>query len=350
MNDIYKYILKYGEKSFQEVLLNEADLVIFSQLSYIDFSGIIHEDNKKSKMIDIGNQFFSNSHRGFNRRRVDLFKMIMSLPRYKDLYLSNYIYKVSKEEQFGALTIDIEDTRLVVYEGTDSYLSGWKEDFSFFYHFPTPAEGDAISYLNKVGKEKKELIILGHSKGGHLSLIASMYSNILIKRKIKSIYSFDGPGIRKEQYLSRKYKSIRGRYKKYIPKYSVIGRLLFDDRDEIVVDCKDRGFLSHNVLCWKLEDINFKRSKLSKSSMDTFFTMQKWLEKYSDQELEDFTNHLFKVLEDAGIKTTYELKRFDQNKFKSIVLGVKNIDPLVKKMLNEFIIVMKEYYITNNFT
>lgn len=347
MNDIYKYLLKYGEKTLQENELNEIDIAIFSQISYIDFKGMIDNGEKKRALMDVGHDFFSHFQQSIHKRSINLFKMMMNLPRYKDLYLSNYFYKISDDEQCGAFTIDTEGIRLVVYKGTDSYLSGWKEDFSFFYQFPTPAQSDAIEYLNKVAKRSENLIVLGHSKGGHLSLIASMYANLSVKRKIKAIYSFDGPGVRKEQYLSRKYKSIKDKYIKYIPKYSVIGRLLYDDLDEIIVDCKDKFFLSHHVLCWKIEDKKFIRSELSKISKDTFYAMNKWVEKYNDQELRDFTHCLFKIFDDAGIKKMDELKKLDVEKIKLMILGIKNVDPIITKMLGEFIMVMEQYYLCN---
>jgi len=39
------------------------------------------------------------------------------------------------------------------------------------------------------------MIIGGHSKGGNLALIAAMYCNFFIRRKIINVYSNDGPGI-----------------------------------------------------------------------------------------------------------------------------------------------------------
>ena len=44
MKDIFDYIEKYGDKSFEEKKFNEIDNVIFSQIVYNDFGSIVEED------------------------------------------------------------------------------------------------------------------------------------------------------------------------------------------------------------------------------------------------------------------------------------------------------------------
>ena len=53
--------------------------------------------------------------------------------------------------------------------------------------FPVEAQKYAIKYLNRYLFNRKKLIVGGHSKGGHLAIISSMYANYFIKRKILKI-------------------------------------------------------------------------------------------------------------------------------------------------------------------
>ena len=69
-----------------------------------------------------------------------------------------------------------------------------------------------IKYLNKVVSIfDKKVIVAGHSKGGHLAIVSSMYSNFIVRSKIKAIYNFDGPGLREEQIDTKKYRNIENK-------------------------------------------------------------------------------------------------------------------------------------------
>ena len=102
-------------------------------------------------------------------------------------------------------------------------MVGWEEDFKLSYEFPVPAQTDAIKYLNKnISLFDKKVIVCGHSKGGNLSLVGSMYTNFLKRTKIKEIYSFDGPGLRKKEFLSKRFKQTEKKYKHFICNQSMI--------------------------------------------------------------------------------------------------------------------------------
>ena len=57
MNDIIKYIDKYGDKSFEEEKFNIIDNVIFSQISYADFTDIVSNDETKISLQEAVNIF-----------------------------------------------------------------------------------------------------------------------------------------------------------------------------------------------------------------------------------------------------------------------------------------------------
>lgn len=345
MNDISKYIDKYGNKTFQEVEFTEIDNLIFSQIPYINFLNIISNENEKITLLLASNKILDDKNKHINLARRNLLKKIKDKKRYKDILLSNYIYKLTNEEQFGAITIDInEDLRCISYEGTDNTLTGWKEDFEFSYKFPVPAQKDAISYLNKVGKKATKIILTGHSKGGNLALVAGMYSRFYIKNKIIKIYSNDGPGLRKEELNSLNYKSIKNRYVKIIPKYSIFGLLFNDLKNERVVYCNAIGILAHSVFTWKINDKNLIDVPLSKfsSNLDQNFT--KWLSQFNYKNREIFSNYLFEILTKNNIKTINDFIKIKPTDFQRILKEIE-VDPKFKKSLMEFLTFLKTYYV-----
>ena len=76
-------------------------------------------------------------------------------------------------------------------------------------------------------KTSSPVIVCGHSKGGNLALTASLGTGLLKRHKIKAIYSFDGPGLRKEEFSSFNYKNISKKLINIVPSQSMIGVLLY---------------------------------------------------------------------------------------------------------------------------
>ena len=190
---VYDYIDKYGIYSFDEKELNEVDSMIFAMLSYADYTEIF--DTYKKLTIKEISRMHLGIHTGKDKNIIavkeanKLLRYIKDVKRYKDCIISNYEYIGNNEVQFGAMTIEYKTNNVYVsFEGTDQLFSGWKENFLLSYEFPTISHRMAIKYLNKhFTFNTKKLIVGGHSKGGNLALVASMYSNIFVRSKIKYI-------------------------------------------------------------------------------------------------------------------------------------------------------------------
>ena len=73
-------------------------------------------------------------------------------PRYKDLLVSDYINIIDdeKEIQFAAMTIHAPEFLYIAFRGTDNTIVGWREDFNFSYQRETPAQGQAVTYMNYI--------------------------------------------------------------------------------------------------------------------------------------------------------------------------------------------------------
>ena len=179
MQNIHTYLKDYGNYTFLEKEFNEVDNVILSLIAYVDLEGIVPErKHGKISLQEASNLFFQK----YSKKEIDrniwsvkhacyLFEELAKTKRFQNLLLYNYRYKVTFDMQFGALCILLPDKSIYIsYEGTDGYVSGWKEDFMLSYQFPTGAQMEAVHYLNQVvGIFSHKLYVGGHSKGGNLA-------------------------------------------------------------------------------------------------------------------------------------------------------------------------------------
>lgn len=352
MKNIINYVKNYGSKSFDEVGLNDIDFLVFSSLSYVPFNNIFL-DSAKYSLGQLHKMFFSNTSDKENknniialRKSIELFNLVGSSKRYSDIKLYNYEYIYSDDTQFCALMLELSKNLIFVsFEGTDQLISGWEEDFKLSYKFPVPAQKYAISYLNRHCSFNFSKIILGgHSKGGNLALVASMYCHFWIRSRIIKVINFDGPGLLLKQLKSRKYKKIYDRYYHIIPSFSLIGLVLYHSDNYYVVDTYEKSIFAHDFMTWKIEDTNFKFTKLSYFSKTFSLAVLKWLEGYSDLEKEKFVTSLFDVCRRAGIDDLLDIKSDMLGGILSIVKETKNIDGKTSEMIKEFFSFVFDYF------
>lgn len=335
MGNIIHYIETNGKKTMEELPYNEVDGLIFSVLSYIDFDGILDDElETRITLESAANQFFTK----YTQKEIDnnilgmpdaihMFKKMKNSVRYQHLLLYNYVYKCDDFKQFSALFIDLDaSTTFISFEGTDDLVSGWKEDAALSYQFPVPAQREAIKYINRSIPvfSKRKYILGGHSKGGNLALVAAMYANPLIKRKIKKVINHDGPGLRKKQIESRQYKKILPLYEMIIPNYSVIGLLLRHRDDYKVVKSTKKGIMAHNFIYWEVRDNQLVEAKLSSFSKKTDKIITDWLNTYNDEMREKFVREVFAIFKRARIESLLEIKASTLPNILNIIRESKN--------------------------
>ena len=340
MKNIFNYINNYGHLSFLEEPFNDIDNLVFSAISYVDYDSAFDVNNLTIK--EIANRYFSkhsNNEINMNiiavKTGIKVLNYIKDTIRYKDLVITNYIYQFSDETQFCAMNIKIsQNTNYLVFEGTDHLISGWKEDFEFSYKFPVKAQELAIAYLNKnIKLSSKNIIVGGHSKGGNLALVASMYCHFWKRNKIVKIYNNDGPGLRKAQIESRQYKMIKSRLIHIIPNYSFVGILLRHSRDYKVVFSYESSILAHDLANWKIEGNKLFLTQLSFLSKELESAILKWLDKYNDIEREQFVESLFDICTKAEIDNLVDFKIDKFNNTIKIIKATKELNPETKNMI-----------------
>ena len=113
--------------------------------------------------------------------------------RFCNAQLFGYINDISKEEQsqFSVVCVRLDDKSIYVsFSGTDNTIVGWRENFNMGYLSETPGQLKAVDYLNHMVKEDwKKIRVGGHSKGGNLSVYASVKCDRNIQKRIVKVYS-----------------------------------------------------------------------------------------------------------------------------------------------------------------
>lgn len=349
--NIIDYIDKFGDKSFTQKEMNEIDKLIFSLLSYVEYKGIVSENSHNKKTIkEVGDIFFKNITKKEIKKQIIPIKMAIGVfdkirdkRRYKDLLLYNDIYIGDENQQFSAVCIEIEPKLVYVsFEGTDYLVSGWKEDCELAYKFPVKSHKQAVKYLNRYFMFKNcKLILGGHSKGGNLALVAGMNCNMIIRNKITEIYSYDGPGLRKKQIDSFRYKRIKNKYTHIIPNYCIVGLLLRNDGNYKVIKTNHVGIMAHDPTTWQLESDDFKKVELSTFSKLLDKGISAWLDKYNDEERELLVKCLFEIFENNNITSFMEIME-NYKLILDLLKSAKKLNPIVKDMAKDLIKVLIE--------
>ena len=221
MANILDYLDWRGDLTFDQSPFNEVDNLLLSQLVYVDLEGIVPgpESNEKIRIAEASRIFFATHDEQKILEKVSMTKTAMYVlkkmaesERYKDAMLGGYVNDISiaEQSQFAVVCVYLGDRSLfVAFSGTDDTIVGWRENFNMGYLDATPGQKKAVDYLNSmVGIGQWRVRVGGHSKGGNLSVYASVHCRPIIKHKIIAVYSNDGPGFSKEMVESEAYQEM----------------------------------------------------------------------------------------------------------------------------------------------
>jgi hypothetical protein len=326
MANISDYLEWRGDISFREDPFNEVDNLILSELAYTRFGDIIPADGKTIPIRKAAEDFFAlypaedlRKSTSFLDQSPLLMEGMITGKRFGNMKLCRYINEVDpdKDLQISALTFRLDDcTAYVAFRGTDSTVVGWKEDFDLSYKIYTEGQSRAVDYLNETGARLRcPIRVGGHSKGGNFAVFASAFCKDSVKRKIKEVYSNDGPGFRKEVTSTPEYKALRPHVRSYVPDTSIIGMLLSTGYDHNVVESSGKGIMQHDGFTWQVKRNRFVRADMSDFGTFVRRTQTDWLRKFDDETRESFTRSLFSIFEATGAETFGEI---GDSKWKSI--------------------------------
>lgn len=312
--NLFEYIELNKNKSFNDLVFNDIDNIILSQIAYIPLDGIV--ENVYGKKINIENaskllwkkckQKEICLDGKFYKNIANLLKLMSTTKRYKDLLLYNYEKIVDEDKQFGAVTIKLPTNEIYIsFEGTDTSISGWKEDAFMTYKFPVPAQTLAANYLkDTVSLFDRKIMIGGHSKGGNLAIAAAMKAPFHIRNRITRIYNNDGPGFLKKEINSSEYQTIQSKVKRIIPSESFFGVLLNQSENVLVIKSSKKKLYQHDPFTWLCNEDGFIEDNLSKYSKQVSIKMNRWLESFNENDRANCVLDFFGIIEEEKIYDT----------------------------------------------
>lgn len=335
-----KYLYTFDEKPF-----NEIDSIVLSWLSYYHINADIYKKNSFSeiKIKDLYNRKYFDEmvHDVFDyNSSLKLLSNLASSPRYRNLDIIYYVEKTSKNigEQFSAMTFRLSKINyFVAFRGTDHSFVGWKEDFDMAYLKYIPAQTDAKRYLTKVmSKLNGYFYVGGHSKGGNLAVYSVLNLDEKLRKKVKKVYSLDGPSLRKETIQDKNYKKILPLIEKYVPQSSVVGMIFEETNNYKIIKSNSIGVLQHCPFYWEV--VNNKLKILKDCAFDSKnfkVAINALVNGLSDEELKIFVDTIYGIIESTKSDSVEEMIKDAKKAIPRLFKSIRNLNEDQKKNISK---------------
>ena len=322
MGNLITYVQQYEAQTFQEKLVTDIDILVLTEIAYLPFDEIVSSSFEEKAVISLnqlGKEFetikekeHKNNPFMITKERIQLLDVVSKSQRYKDIKVFGFMNDIDDEltKQFAAVCYQWEEeSRWIIFRGTDESLTGWKEDFMMTYSDLIPAQIDAIEYLRKQAELfSGRLNISGHSKGGNLSLYASAMQEEDIQHRIQQIYCWDAPGVHRSILNTEGYQRVVSKAKRYIPQDSIVGLMLESQVPYHIIESQGSGISQHSALMWNIEEDHFvELTELTRNSQLTDQTFKQWTEVVSDEDLKLFFDTFFELIFEMGVETVNDV-------------------------------------------
>jgi hypothetical protein len=348
MANIFDYLKWRADISVCHSPFCEVDALILSEISYLDFSGIVANDFSRTITLkEAANIFFSDAKRANKSLGLiipdlihDVLKVAANTRRYGEMKLISFVSDTNEreEKQFSAMAVDTGDRHLfVAFRGTDDTIVGWREDFSMSYCYTVASQVEAKKYLDSVAEKFPSPIrVGGHSKGGNLALYSALNADYNVRQRICAVYNFDGPGFAEEITESESYAALRSRIHTFVPENSIVGMLLNHDSEFVTVKSTASGIYQHDGFTWSIDVNKFAvLPEGSQSNLRNERILKNWISSFDYNRRRAFTESLFELLEATGAKTLTDLSVDRLDKAKEFISALSKFDKEKRKNLTE---------------
>lgn len=345
--DIIDYAILNAHKDFTKLPFSKIDGLIFSQLSYLNFDDLVPNLKNRGKGIYLSEITENENYENIFplERTAERNKKLLNAVAYSNRYgkiRANYyedIFDIEKDTQFCAITfIFPNDDACIVFRGTDSTITGWKENFNMLFTSPVASQSHSVPYVERVAKKiKGNITLAGHSKGGNLAIYAGTMCSDETKAKIIEIQSFDSPGFTKEFIESEKHIKAEEKIMKFIPEESMVG-LLLNNRDNYrIIKSEGSGILQHDPFMWQIENDDFVNGeKLYMRSKFFDSTFNSWVYNSEPEERERFVEALFEMINAANAENATSFIDWADNLKSNASLiyeNLKDLDPETRNLV-----------------
>ena len=341
--ELFDYLKWRNDVSLRAAPFNEIDNVLLSYLAYADFGELLQEE-KRHVSIETCLKRFCEKHdlanvresKHFIERAPLLLEEMVRGARFRGTKVAHFreVFDKEKVQQFAALVFLLPDgTKYISFRGTDSSITGWKEDFLMSITAETEGAKEAVSYLNDVAASVDgDFILGGHSKGGNFAMYAAAFCEDAVKGRIRKVYNNDGPGFREEIVRSAAYRELLPKITNIVPQTSIIGHLLSNEAAHTVVKSAAAGIFQHDVTTWEVTKDKFVRAEPDAFSDFVEKSLGTWLETMDDEARKSLVETVFSMIEMTEAETFAE---FGENLFKNTGRIMKGLGRLPKEKRSE---------------
>lgn len=349
MDNILDYLDWRGDVPVELDGFNEVDNLIMTKLVFIDFTGIVPAQGAGEgvRLCDAAQAYFDrNGETGEDLGLLvpsvipELLRAMAESVRFRNMRLGAYeeIFDEEKEEQFGALCIEIGDgTVYCSFRGTDDTLVGWKEDLNLGILETIPSQAQALDYLERVARQygTQKLRVGGHSKGGNLAVYSAVYASEAVQERIVRIYNNDGPGFKSSLTETPGYARVASRILTIVPQTSVVGQMLEHMQNAIVVHSTGTGIGQHNGFTWEVHGRGFVHMPdFSWSGKRTEETLESVAAELEGAQREMFVQALYEVLTGTGARTLSDLSEEKLKSAAGMLKTYRDLDEETRKALS----------------
>ena len=294
MADLFDYLLWRGDLGMDVVPTNPVDTLILSELSYLGYEGLVPGDFLHPVPLRVVAEAFlalpDSDKRIHLKKDPELLAACAKTKRLGELRLVFYRDELlpEMESQFAAVTWLLPGgSAIVTYRGTDTTLTGWKEDFNMSFQDSVPAQEKALWYLEAFTKVHSDmpLMLVGHSKGGNMAVYSAARCQPEIQERITAVHNHDGPGFQAAVIREPGYRAILPKVRTFVPQSSVVGMLLEHEEPYTVVRSRQLSLLQHDPYSWEVLGGDFIRvEEVDENSRHLDATIKTWLSQTSIQE------------------------------------------------------------------
>ena len=345
MADVFDYIKWRGDLSFYQSRFCAVDGLVLSELTFINFDALGGGEDVCIKSAADGycpSGSYDDTDFGLIVPTVKINKLFCKCgdtKRFGNIMVSDFIEKTDAEEgiQFAAMTFHISRDRMVVaFRGTDDSLIGWREDCCLSYLDEIPAQGMAVRYLSRVANKYpgKKIVVVGHSKGGNLSMYSALKCPEEVAERIIRAYSFDGPGLSKKMMSGERYHAMKSRLEIILPQSAYVGVMFERGERFSVIKSTGRGLFQHDPFTWEIEGAALV-------PMDELSTVGKLhearfrarMEELNAEDRRAVVEMIFDSISASGIKTLSELRERGFAKVLSVIKTYGSYDKQKRELV-----------------
>ncbi len=347
MANIIEYALENAHKDFNALPFNKVDGLIFAQLAYLDFDTFVPDRQLFARGITFARIAEQDGFENLfplertARKNLLLFNALAYSKRYGKIRINYHdnVFDSEKKVQFSATTFLMPNgDACVSFRGTDSTITGWRENFDMLYSDTFPAQILSTKYLNSVAsKIRGKITVVGHSKGGNLAIYSGVMCSSRTKEKIIEIQSFDSPGFTEEFIASPKYLDTESRILKFVPEDSMIGMLLNDTTSYKIVKSDGEGIHQHDPFLWLIENNDFVAGeKINTKAKFVNSTFKEWVNNFTPLQRELFVDSMFDIIEATNAQKAesfIEWSEYIKNNSDLFFDTIKDLDPETRSFM-----------------